>query len=106
MKNLILAAFFLVTWNQYELKQQWATPGSYTHQQPDYYTVETTTHTITLATQKDVDLFYGEKGHAVKVPVGIDPDTQKTVYAYDWVYWEPGLIGDKAFNIQVKEVKP
>ena len=88
MKNWLLAAIFVVTWNENELKvvnDPCPPPEFAVYCVPPepIYIIETTTHTINLATQKDVDLFIGEQ---------ISP-----------LPWNTGIIGMNSFNIQVKE---
>ena len=113
MKNWLLAALFVVTWNEYKLKQNfimhrladnngqyiyndkaacgsdaaviYLEDGLYCQKFIDKWRIETTTHTVKLATQKDVDLFIGKD-----VPIMQHID---------------GIISKNAFNIQVKEEK-
>lgn len=110
MKNWILAALFMVQWNEYELKPHYdrdPNEGTYIdtttglgfsdafYRAPVkilFETVEIATHTIKLATQKDVDLFVPRswwKG-----------EYQRT--AEDALL---GLIPTHAFNIKVTEVE-
>ena len=106
MKNWLLAAIFVVSWNEYELKPH-EFPGKIIHSRmmdengvyqnvnftqvsnDMYFTVETTTHTIKLATQKDVDLFVGPP----IIIFGEDAASEK---------FSRG-ISINAFNISVKE---
>lgn len=108
MKNWLLAAIFVVTWNEYTLKTTqpcqrlcdggdcWNWPLNCTD--GDIYTVYTTTHTIKLATQKDVDLFIwafpsANEKQDVWLKIGKEE------------HHLGSLIGDKAFNIKVREEK-
>lgn len=95
MKNLILAGFFLVTWNQYEAACITADTIN-----PmlvpictDSYTIETTTHTIKLATEEDVGKFIGVGNHQL---------AQGTTGYFGIGY---GIISKDAFNIKVEELK-
>jgi hypothetical protein len=119
-KNLILAALFLVTWNEYELKSHhidgvyqptdckpdgkcW---GLETLIEPqDFNTVETTTHTVKLATQEDVDRFKGYDGPCRdNPPVKPGFQTIQSVAMQKWCE-EEGIISKDAYNIKVEEVK-
>ena len=99
MKNWLLAAIFIVTWNEYALIP-YHTDGIYegdksrrlfifhTVKEPqDFYRVEITTHTVKLATQKDLFLFLG---YNWKFPNAVHTNH---------------LLTEKAFNISVKEIK-
>lgn len=98
MKHLILLGFFLVTWNQYEVI--WTNdPGALSiYILPDArtYSVELTTHTQRLETQKDVDLFVGKEKDCQN-PIDLVMPIPKC--------FEKGIIPDGAFNIKVTEEK-
>lgn len=98
---LIFGWLFIVTWNEYELKPNFDglpyhehAPGTSTYHplgRIHYYTIEVTTKTIKLATQKDLDLF-----------VGYSRSDGTGLYA-KWISQE-GIISSNAFNIQINEV--
>lgn len=107
IKHLIFAWLFLVQWNEWELKphyDRYPNEGSYidtttgfgfndaVNRPPPHLlfsTVELATHTITLATRQDVQRF-----------LNYDPFDLHLSYGGGG-----SLIGDKAFNISVKEIK-
>ena len=107
MKRLILLGFFLVTWNEWELVPHYkkvsryydVTFGTttftseYKTSVEDGYTVEMATHSVKLATEKDVERFRGHilLGHTKEGAIDIKDFR--------------GAIGEKAFNIRV-EKKP
>ena len=107
IKHWLCAVIFAVTWNEYELKKvrHWSPATVYSKdgnyetkvdwgmEKETTYTVELTTHTINLATQKDVDLFTGWKAGVI--------------YKFNQngeMIFSRG-ISDKAFNVTVKEIK-
>ncbi len=97
MKHLILAGMFLVTWNEWEMRSIKPCPDSSMVlaiyppcKDLDIYTVELSTHSIRLVTQRDVDLFIGFEGYTDELFPKARVD---------------GIIGRDAFNIKVEEVK-
>lgn len=104
MKNIMAALFFLISWQEYELKPTYANPPREfildwdKPEPPEYYTVETVEKSIKLKTQKDVDLFVGEE-HVIY------HDYNNGVRAIEQLPRKIGIIGPNAFNIKVKEIE-
>lgn len=105
MKKLILVGLFLVTWNKNILSPHtdgvpyaeskggdliWHPDGKFL-----YYSIEVDTDSVTLATQKDVDLFVGGD-----VPAPFSGDYNPPLMKHI-----DGIIPDGAFNVKVKEIK-
>lgn len=105
---------FMIAWNEYELKPHYD-GVKYTQQTGDviflhpegkleFYTVETTTYTIKLATRSDMEKFI--RGYSDEPPLS------PLVIGYEWEKniqpnerFVCSRMGGKAFNIKVKEVK-
>lgn len=101
-KNLILAAFFLVSWNEYDLQTTRPCPPPellMCCKKSDIYMVEMSTYTVKLATQKDVDLFI--QGYT-PIPESHRDYSKDHGHNYHYV---GGVIDPKAFNIKVEEVR-
>lgn len=105
-KHLLLAGYFLVSWNEHYLKyhQVWKRTEAGNNggvavnwQEPGYYTVEVATKAVRLATQNDVDLFIGTR-EWLGWYIG---DDNKTHHEYKET---KGIISKDSFNIEVEKI--
>ena len=124
MKNWLLITYFLVTWSEYKLVPHYdghsywevspdgGSQGWYELGHLEFSTVEISTFSVKLATQKDVDLFVGYEDRETpgKEYEGKMKDMKGDLQTVRFsepstIESRKGIISKDAFNVKIEEHK-